>query len=399
MGNDHTVGRGDIMRKIHCLNAVSSCGTALLTEDYTLTDDIKEAEGVLVRSASMHELELPEGLLAIARAGAGVNNIPLDECAAKGVVVFNTPGANANGVKELVIAGLMLASRDIEGGIRWCKDNKDDENIAKSAEIAKKDFAGCEIKGKKLGVIGLGAIGSEVANACSSLGMEVYGYDPFISINAAWKLSRNIKHITSADTIYQECDYITLHLPLIDSTKGMVDKAVLDHMKDGVVILNFSRDVLVNEDDMAEALKSGKVKKYVTDFPNPKSTHMEGAIVIPHLGASTEESEDNCAKMAVEEIVDYIDNGNIRNSVNFPSCDMGVCKAVSRIAVLHLNIPNMIGQITGTLAAGDVNISDMTNKSREKYAYTLLDLESAPDEESIKKLSDIKGVLRVRVVK
>ncbi len=387
------------MKKIHCLNAVSSCGTSLLTEDYTLTDDIKEADGVLVRSASMHELEFPEGLLAIARAGAGVNNIPLDECASKGIVVFNTPGANANGVKELVIAGLMLASRDIEGGIRWCKDNKDDENIAKSTEIAKKAFAGYEIRGKKLGVIGLGAIGAEVANACTSLGMEVYGYDPYISINAAWKLSRNIKHITSVDTIYQECDYITLHLPLIDSTKGMVNKAVLDRMKDGVVVLNFSRDILVNEDDMAEALKAGKVKKYVTDFPNPKSVHMEGAIVIPHLGASTEESEDNCAKMAVEEIVDYIDNGNIRNSVNFPACDMGVCKAASRIAVLHLNIPNMIGQITGTLAAGDMNISDMTNKSREKYAYTLLDLESVPDEESIRKLSDIKGVLRVRVVK
>ncbi len=387
------------MKKIHCLNAVSSCGTSLLTEDYTLTDDIKEAEGVLVRSASMHELEFPQGLLAIARAGAGVNNIPLDECASKGIVVFNTPGANANGVKELVIAGLMLASRDIEGGIRWCKDNKDDENIAKSTEVAKKAFAGYEIRGKKLGVIGLGAIGAEVANACTSLGMEVYGYDPYISINAAWKLSRNIKHITSVDTIYQECDYITLHLPLIDSTKGMVNKAVLDRMKDGVVVLNFSRDILVNEDDMAEALKTGKVKKYVTDFPNPKSVHMEGAIVIPHLGASTEESEDNCAKMAVEEIVDYIDNGNIRNSVNFPVCDMGVCKAASRIAVLHLNIPNMIGQITGTLAAGDMNISDMTNKSREKYAYTLLDLESVPDEESIRKLSDIKGVLRVRVVK
>ncbi len=387
------------MKKIHCLNAVSSCGTSLLTEDYTLTDDIKEADGILVRSASMHELEFPEGLLAIARAGAGVNNIPLDECASKGIVVFNTPGANANGVKELVIAGLMLASRDIEGGIRWCKDNKDDENIAKSAEAAKKAFAGYEIRGKKLGVIGLGAIGAEVANACTSLGMEVYGYDPYISINAAWKLSRNIKHITSVDTIYQECDYITLHLPLIDSTKGMVNKAVLDRMKDGVVVLNFSRDILVNEDDMAEALKTGKVKKYVTDFPNPKSVHMEGAIVIPHLGASTEESEDNCAKMAVEEIVDYIDNGNIRNSVNFPVCDMGVCKAASRIAVLHLNIPNMIGQITGTLAAGDMNISDMTNKSREKYAYTLLDLESVPDEESIRKLSDIKGVLRVRVVK
>nr|WP_330398847.1 phosphoglycerate dehydrogenase [Lacrimispora celerecrescens] len=388
-----------MMRKIHCLNAVSSCGTALLTEDYTLTDDIKEADGVLVRSASMHELEFPEGLLAIARAGAGVNNIPLDECAAKGIVVFNTPGANANGVKELVIAGLMMASRDIEGGIRWCKDNKDDENIAKSAEVAKKAFAGYEIKGKKLGVIGLGAIGAEVANACTSLGMEVYGYDPYISINAAWKLSRNIKHITSVDTIYQECDYITLHLPLIDSTKGMVNKAALDRMKDGAVVLNFSRDVLVNEDDMAEALKTGKVKRYVTDFPNPKSVHMEGAIVIPHLGASTEESEDNCAKMAVEEIMDYIDNGNIRNSVNFPVCDMGVCKAASRIAVLHLNIPNMIGQITGTLAAGDMNISDMTNKSREKYAYTLLDLESVPDGESIRKLSEIKGVLRVRVVK
>jgi len=387
------------MKKIHCLNAVSSCGTSLLTEDYTLTDDIKEADGVLVRSASMHELEFPEGLLAIARAGAGVNNIPLDECASKGIVVFNTPGANANGVKELVIAGLMLASRDIEGGIRWCKDNKDDENIAKSTEVAKKAFAGYEIRGKKLGVIGLGAIGAEVANACTSLGMEVYGYDPYISINAAWKLSRSIKHITSVDTIYQECDYITLHLPLIDSTKGMVNKAALDRMKDGVVVLNFSRDILVNEDDMAEALKTGKVKKYVTDFPNPKSVHMEGAIVIPHLGASTEESEDNCAKMAVEEIVDYIDNGNIRNSVNFPACDMGVCKAASRIAVLHLNIPNMIGQITGTLAAGDMNISDMTNKSREKYAYTLLDLESVPDEESIRKLSDIKGVLRVRVVK
>ncbi|MBE7718927.1 phosphoglycerate dehydrogenase [Lacrimispora indolis] len=386
-------------KKIHCLNAVSNCGTVLLTDDYTLTNDINEADGVLVRSASMHELELPEGLLAIARAGAGVNNIPLEECAAKGIVVFNTPGANANGVKELVIAGLMMASRDIVGGVRWCKDNKDDENIAKSAEKAKKAFAGCEIRGKKLGVIGLGAIGTEVANACSYLGMDVYGYDPFISINAAWKLSRNIKHITSADTIFQECDYITLHLPLVDSTKGMVNKSVLDHMKDGVVILNFARDVLVNEDDMAEALQSGKVRKYVTDFPNPKSAHMEGALVIPHLGASTEESEDNCAKMAVEEIMDYIDNGNIRNSVNFPFCDMGVCKAASRIAVLHLNIPNMIGQITGTLAAGDVNISDMTNKSREKYAYTMLDLESVPDEDSIQKLKNIKGVVRVRIIK
>ncbi|RFZ76083.1 3-phosphoglycerate dehydrogenase [Lacrimispora amygdalina] len=387
------------MKKIYCLNAISTYGTALLTEDYELTNQIEDAEGVLVRSASMHEMKLPESLLAIARAGAGVNNIPLEACAAEGIVVFNTPGANANGVKELVVAGLMLASRDIEGGIRWCKENQEDENIAKSAEKAKSAFAGCEIRGKKLGVIGLGAIGAEVANACSSLGMDVYGYDPFISVNAAWRLSRNVKHITAVDTIYKECDYITLHVPLVDATKGMINKAALDNMKDGAVILNFARDILVNENDMAEALKSGKIKKYVTDFPNPTSVHMEGAIVIPHLGASTEESEDNCAKMAVEEIMDYIDNGNIRNSVNFPACDMGICNAASRIAVLHLNIPNMIGQITGTLAAGDVNISDMTNKSREKYAYTLLDLENVPDALSIQKLNAIKGVIRVRVIK
>jgi D-3-phosphoglycerate dehydrogenase len=387
------------MKKIHCLNAISTYGTALLTEDYELTNQMEDADGVLVRSASMHEMKLPDGLLAIARAGAGVNNIPLEACAAEGIVVFNTPGANANGVKELVIAGLMLASRNIEGGIRWCKENQEDENIAKSTEKAKSAFAGCEIRGKKLGVIGLGAIGAEVANACSSLGMDVYGYDPFISVNAAWRLSRNVKHITAVETIYKECDYITLHVPLVDATKGMINKAALDNMKDGAVILNFARDILVNENDMAEALKTGKIKKYVTDFPNPTSVHMEGAIVIPHLGASTEESEDNCAKMAVEEIMDYIDNGNIRNSVNFPACDMGICNAASRIAVLHLNIPNMIGQITGTLAAGDVNISDMTNKSREKYAYTLLDLENVPDAISIQKLNAIKGVIRVRVIR
>ena len=387
------------MKKIHCLNAISTYGTALLTEEYELTNQMEGADGVLVRSASMHEMALPDGLLAIARAGAGVNNIPLEACAAEGIVVFNTPGANANGVKELVIAGLMLASRDIEGGIRWCKENQEDENISKSAEKAKSAFAGCEIRGKKLGVIGLGAIGAEVANACSSLGMDVYGYDPFISVNAAWRLSRNVKHITAVETIYKECDYITLHVPLVDATKGMINKAAFDNMKDGAVVLNFARDILVNEADMAEALKSGKIKKYVTDFPNPTSVHMEGAIVIPHLGASTEESEDNCAKMAVEELMDYIDNGNIRNSVNFPACDMGICNAASRIAVLHLNIPNMIGQITGTLAAGNVNISDMTNKSREKYAYTLLDLENVPDAVSIQKLNAIKGVIRVRVIK
>ena len=387
------------MKKIYCLNAISSKGTALLNEEYELTENMKEASGVLVRSASMHEMELPDDLLAVARAGAGVNNIPLDACADKGIVVFNTPGANANGVKELVIAGLMLASRDVAGGINWVKDNKEDENIAKSVEKAKKAFAGCEIKGKKLGVIGLGAIGAEVANAAASLGMEVYGYDPFISVNAAWMLSRNVRHITSVETIYRECDYITIHVPLLDSTRGMIKSESIAQMKNGVVILNFARDVLVNEDDMAEALKAKKVKCYVTDFPNTKSVNMEGAIVIPHLRASTEESEDNCARMAVEEIMDYIDNGNIRNSVNFPACDMGVCQMASRVAVMHLNIPNMIGQITGTLAAGNVNISDMTNKSRDKYAYTLLDLESTPDAMMIQKLNAIKGVLRVRVIK
>lgn len=387
------------MKKIHCLNAISGCGTALLTEDYTLTDHIEEADGVLVRSAAMHDMELPKGLLAVARAGAGVNNIPLDSCAEKGIVVFNTPGANANGVKELVIAGLMLASRDIAGGMEWCRDNKENADIAKAAEKAKAAFAGCEIKGRKLGVIGLGAIGAEVANACSYLGMEVYGYDPFISVNAAWGLSRNVKHITSVETIYRECDYITIHVPLLDSTREMINKAAMDMMKDGVIVLNFARDILVNEDDMAEALRSGKVKKYVTDFPDPKSVHMEGAIVIPHLGASTEEAEDNCARMAVKEIMDYIDNGNIRNSVNFPACNMGVCSGASRISVLHLNIPNMIGQVTGILAAAGVNISDMTNKSRDKYAYTLLDLESVPDAASVEKLNSIKGVLRVRVIK
>ncbi|MDO5348911.1 MAG: phosphoglycerate dehydrogenase [Lachnospiraceae bacterium] len=385
--------------KLHCLNPISKYGTALLTEQYEMTDNGKEAEGILVRSASMHEMELPETLLAVARAGAGVNNIPLDACAEAGVVVFNTPGANANGVKELVIAGLLLASRDIVGGIKWCETNHEDANIAKAVEKSKKAFAGCEIKGKKLGVIGLGAIGAEVANAAAALGMEVYGYDPFISVHAAWMLSRDVKHITSADTIYQECDYITVHVPLMDSTKKMINKDTIAAMKDGVVVLNFARDLLVDDDAMADALEAGKVKRYVTDFPNPKSANMKNTIAIPHLGASTEESEDNCAVMAVKELMDYLENGNIKNSVNYPACDMGVCRTASRVAVMHRNIPNMIGQITGILAEQNVNISDMTNKSRDKYAYTLLDLESAPEAMTVQKLNAIEGVLRVRVVK
>lgn len=386
------------MKKIHCLNAISKYGTDLLTGNYEMTDNVSEAEGILVRSAAMHDMEMPENLLTIARAGAGVNNIPLDKCAEEGIVVFNTPGANANGVKELVLAGLFLTSRDIVGGIEWCRDNKDDTNIAKSVEKSKKAFAGCEIKGKKLGVIGLGAIGAEVANAAASLGMEVYGYDPYISVNAAWMLSRSVKHITSVDTIYQECDYITVHVPLLDSTREMINKTTLAEMKDGVIILNFARDLLVNDDDMAEALKSGKVKRYISDFPNTKSANMEGAIVIPHLGASTEESEDNCAKMAVQEMMDYLENGNIKNSVNYPNCDMGVLKTPCRVAVLHRNIPNMIGQVTGILAAENINIEDMTNKSRDKYAYTLLDLGQKAEGEVVERLKNIRGVLRVRVM-
>ena len=388
-----------MMRNIYCFNAISKYGTDRLTDDYAMTDDLAKADGVLVRSAVLHETEFGDSLLAIARAGAGVNNIPLDRCANEGIVVFNTPGANANGVKELVIAGLLLAARDVVGGIEWCKENKGDANIAKSVEKAKKAFAGYEIKGKKLGVIGLGAIGAEVANTAAALGMEVYGYDPYISINAAWALSRDVKHITSVDTIYQECDYITVHVPLLDSTKGMINAETIRQMKDGVVVLNFARDLLVDDDAMAAALEAGKVRRYVTDFPNPKSVAMKNVIAIPHLGASTEESEDNCAKMAVEELMDYLENGNIRNSVNYPNCDMGVCRAASRVAVLHLNVPNMIGQITGILASGNVNISDMTNKSRDKYAYTLLDLENPADEGMVEKLKAIKGVLRVRVIK
>ena len=386
------------MKTIHCLNPISKLGTRLFDDTYTMVDDAAKAEGILVRSASMHEMELSENLLAVARAGAGVNNIPLETCAEAGVVVFNTPGANANGVKELVLAGMLLGARDIVGGIQWCKERTDDPEIAKSVEKGKKAFAGHEIKGKKLGVIGLGAIGAAAANAAAALGMEVYGYDPFISVNAAWNLSRDVEHITSVDTIYKECDYITVHVPLLDSTREMINEKSLDMMKDGVVILNFARDLLVNDDDMEKALKSGRVKRYITDFPNPKTVGMEGVIAIPHLGASTEESEDNCAVMAVEELKDYLENGNIRHSVNYPDCDMGVCRGACRIAVLHRNIPNMIGQVTAILADCNVNISDMTNKSRDKYAYTLLDLEDRVDVETVGRLTQIKGVLRVRVI-
>ena len=387
------------MKKIHCLNPIAACGTDLFPADYEMTDNKAEADAFLVRSASMHEMELPEGLLAVGRAGAGVNNIPLDECAKAGVVVFNTPGANANGVKELVLAGMFLASRDIVGGIKWCQDNAQDENIAKTTEKSKKAFAGWELKGKKLGVIGLGAIGAEVANAATHLGMEVYGYDPYISVNAAWRLSRNVKHITNADIIFQECDYITIHVPALDSTKGMINKAAFDMMKKGTVVINCARDVLVDEPAILDAIKSGKVAKYVTDFPNTTTAGQEGVIVLPHLGASTEEAEDNCAVMAVKELRNYIENGNIVNSVNYPNCDCGVCTSAGRVTVCHKNVPAIISKLTSVMGDAGINIDSMDNKSRGDYAYSVLDTGAAITEDVAAKLSAIDGVIKVRVVK
>lgn len=387
------------MFQINCLNPISKVGLQNLTADYQMTDNVNDAEGILVRSASMHEMELSDQLLAVARAGAGVNNIPLEKCAEKGIVVFNTPGANANGVKELVIAGMLLGARDILGGIQWVKDNKDDANIAKTAEKAKSAYAGNEIKGKKLGVIGLGAIGAQVANAAVSLGMEVYGYDKFLSVNAAWNISRSVKHVLKEEEIYAECDYITFHVPLLDDTKNKINKDTIAMMKDGVVIINYSRDLIANEEDVLEALKSGKIRKYISDFANPTVAGQPGCIVMPHLGASTEESEDNCAVMAVDEMMDYLANGNIKNSVNYPACDMGVCTKAGRVAVFHKNIANMITKFTAVFGENGINISDMTNKSRGDVAYTMLDIESPATEAIVKKLEEIEGVFRVRVVK
>lgn len=387
------------MLKYTCLNPIAPVGLELFEEGYEKVDSIQEADAVLVRSASMHDLELPENLEAVARAGAGVNNIPLEKCAEKGIVVFNTPGANANGVKELVIAGMLLASRDIIGGVNWVQGERQNEEVAKAAEKEKKNFAGCEIKGKKLGIIGLGAIGVQVANAATHLGMEVYGYDPYISVDAAWNLSRSIKHIKDVKDIYKECDYITIHVPLLDETRKMINAEAISLMKEGVVVLNFARDLLVDEKDMVEALKNGRVKKYVTDFPNPTTAGERNCIVIPHLGASTEESEDNCAKMAVQELIDYLKNGNIKNSVNYPSCDMGECSHVCRVAINHRNVKNMISQFAAIFGEADINIANMVNKSKGDYAYSLLDLETPATEEVIQKVKNLEGVLKVRVIK
>ena len=387
------------MVNVNCLNNISQVGLKLFTDDYNLESSFEDAQAVLVRSAKMHDLELSDNLIAIARAGAGVNNIPLDKCAEAGVVVFNTPGANANAVKEQVIAAMLLASRDIIGGNKWVADNKDDADIAKSTEKAKKAFAGQEIKGKKLGVIGLGAIGQLVANAAIALGMEVYGYDPYLSVNAAWNLSSKVKHIVNVEDIYKECNYITVHVPALDSTKGMINKAAFDMMQDGTVIINCARDVLVDEAAIGEALKSGRVKKYVTDFPNTTTAAMEGAIVLPHLGASTEEAEENCAEMAVKELRNFIENGNIVNSVNYPTCDMGVCTSTGRIAVCHKNVPAVISKITSIFGDAGINIEEMANKSRGEYAYSLFDVDKAVDDNVVEKLATAEGIIKVRIVK
>ena len=384
---------------IHCLNNISDKGIALLTSRYKLTEDFDQAEGILVRSASLHDMEFPEGLRAIARAGAGVNNIPLDKCAEEGIVVFNTPGANANAVKELVIAGLMMGARDIAGGIEWCRENADDENITKAAEKAKKAFAGTEIMGKKLGVIGLGAIGALVANAAVDLDMDVYGYDPFVSVEAAWRLSGAVHHVTNLDDIFSTCDYISIHVPALPDTIGMVDAHAVALMKGDVVVLNFSRNTLVDETAMANGLESGKIRRYITDFATPAVMKMKNAVALPHLGASTAEAEENCAVMAVREIMDYIENGNITHSVNYPDCNMGVCSGAGRIAILHKNVKNTISQYTAILGDAGINISDMTNKSRGDYAYSLIDLDAPATDEIVEKLSAIDGVLKIRVVK
>ena len=387
------------MFRYTCLNPIAQVGLDGFDDRFEKVDELKDAEGALVRSASMHDLDLPDQLLCVARAGAGVNNIPLDKCAEKGIVVFNTPGANANGVKELVFAGMLLACRDIVGGINWVRDNKDNPDIAKLAEKEKKNFAGIEIQDKKLGIIGLGAIGVRVANAAKHLGMEVYGYDPYISVDAAWNLSRDIKHVLAVEDIYANCDIITIHVPLMDSTKNTINAEAIDKMKDGVILLNFARDLLCDEKAVIEGIKSGKIAKYVSDFPNPTTANADGCIVIPHLGASTEESEDNCAKMAVKEMIDYLTNGNIVNSVNYPKADMGVCQASGRVTIHHKNVTNMITRFSGVFSEAGINISDMVNSSKGEYAYTMIDTDSAITQEFVDKLRAIDSVIRVRVIK
>ena len=387
------------MYRYACLNNIAEIGLERFPKGFEKTDTLQDAQGILVRSADMHNMEMSDKLLAIARAGAGVNNIPIEECADKGIVVFNTPGANANGVKELVIASMLLASRDIVGGIEWVNENAGSAEALSTVEKVKKQFAGTEILGKKLGIIGLGAIGVLVANSAESLGMKVYGYDPYVSVDSAWHLSRKINHVVDINDIYADCDIITIHVPYMESTKNMIDSSAISKMKDGVILINMARGGLVDEQSLIDAIDEGKVRKYVTDFADTTVAGHEGCIVIPHLGASTAESEDNCAMMAVDEIQDYLLNGNIRNSVNFPNCNMGVCQTTSRIAIMHKNMTNMISKFTSVMGDSGVNISEMTNKSKGDYAYTLFDLDSPVTDEVLEKMTQIDGVLKVRVIK
>ena len=381
------------------LNNISAVGTSRFDGNFEKTDKIEEAAGILVRSAKMHDMEFSDNLLAIARAGAGVNNIPLDRCAEKGIVVFNTPGANANGVKELVIAGMLLASRDIVEGVDWVRANWNNPDITAQVEKEKKQFAGTELEGKKLGIIGLGAIGVRVANAAVYLGMDVYGFDPYVNVENAWSLSRKVTHVTDINEIYRNCDIITIHVPAMDSTKGYISKEAIDEMKQGVIVLNMARDVLVDEKAMIAAIDAGKVRRYVSDFPNPTVAGHRGCITTPHLGASTEESETNCAVMAVDELQDYLENGNITHSVNYPACDAGVCSREGRIAILHKNVANMITGFASIMGAEGINIAEMTNKSRGDVAYTIFDVDSRVSEEVAEKLSEIDGVFRIRIIK
>ena len=387
------------MYKYACLNNISEKGLAGFTAAYEQTEDVSKAQGLLVRSASLHDMTFSDELLAIARAGAGVNNIPLDRCAKQGIVVFNTPGANANGVKEMVFAGMLLASRDIVEGVDWVRANWNNENIAKTAEKEKKRFAGTELAGKRLGIIGLGAIGVRVANMAVELGMEVFGYDPYVSVDSAWHLNRKITHVFDINEIYDRCDFITIHVPAMESTKGMISREAISRMKKGVIIVNMARDQLVDEQAVVEAIREGRVRRYVSDFPNQTVAGRRGCITTPHLGASTEESEDNCAVMAVNELRDYLENGNIANSVNYPTCSMGACGAGSRIAIFHKNKINMINQLTTLIGNQDVNISQMASKSKGEYEYTMLDLDGEATEDLAEKIRAVPDVYRVRVIK
>lgn len=386
------------MYKIKTYNKISKIGLEAFDDKYTVGDEVENADGAIVRSAALHDEEFPASLKAIARAGAGTNNIPIDRCSEQGIVVFNTPGANANAVKELVIAGLLISSRRVVSGIEWAKTLKGDgAEVGKEVEKGKGAFAGPEIKGKTLGVIGLGAIGVMVANAANALGMKVFGYDPYLSVKSAWNLTHNAVHIFDINEIFEKCDYITVHVPLTDSTKNLINAAAIAKMKDGVRILNFARGGLVNSEDLLAALEAGKVASYVTDFPSDDILGAQGVIAIPHLGASTPESEDNCAGMAAKELIDYIENGNIVNSVNLPEIVMPR-SGESRICVIHKNIPNMLTAITGIFAGDNVNIENLLNKSRGDYAYTMLDVSKADVSDVADKIGAISRVIRVRVI-